>query len=69
MVPYTLALFIGYFSGEKTAETYKYAHIYNLVMNILTLMTALLLNHLYLAQGAIGMRVRIACCSLVYRKV
>lgn len=62
-------MFIAYFAGEKTAETYRNAHIYNFLMNLLSVGTALMLNHLQFGQGCVGMRVRIACCSLVYRKV
>ncbi|XP_050359927.1 ATP-binding cassette sub-family C member 4-like [Nymphalis io] len=69
MVPYCLALFIEYFSGDKTPEAYRNAHIYNFAMNFLTIITALMLNHLTLAQGCIGMRVRIAACSMLYRKI
>ncbi|XP_072936017.1 ATP-binding cassette subfamily C member 4-like [Epargyreus clarus] len=69
LIPYTLALFIAYFSGEKTAETYRNAHIYNFTMNLLSVLTSLMLNHAQLAQGCVGMRVRIACCSLLYRKI
>ncbi|GBP63241.1 hypothetical protein EVAR_56622_1 [Eumeta japonica] len=69
LIPYTLALFIGYFSGEKTPEAYRNAHIHNFVMNALSITTSLILNHLYLSQGGVGMRIRIACCSLIYRKI
>ncbi|KAL0850163.1 hypothetical protein ABMA28_012038 [Loxostege sticticalis] len=69
LIPYTLALFIAYFAGEKNAETYKYAHIFNFSMNFLSVVTGLMMNHMSLAQGCIGMKVRIASCSLMYRKI
>ncbi|XP_063373553.1 ATP-binding cassette subfamily C member 4-like [Cydia amplana] len=69
LIPYTLALFINYFSGEATPEAYRNAHIYNFLMNVCSVITALMLNHLQLSQGAVGMRIRIACCSLLYRKI
>ncbi|CAH0405961.1 unnamed protein product [Chilo suppressalis] len=69
LIPYTLSLFIAYFSGEKNAETYKYAHIFNFAMNFLSALTSIMGSHINLAQGRIGMRVRIACCSLLYRKI
>ncbi|XP_048006653.1 ATP-binding cassette subfamily C member 4-like [Leguminivora glycinivorella] len=69
LIPYTLALFINYFSGESTPEAYRNAHIYNFLMNFCSIVTALMLNHLQLSQGAVGMRIRIACCSLLYRKI
>ncbi|KAJ0181195.1 hypothetical protein K1T71_003280 [Dendrolimus kikuchii] len=69
LIPYTLALFIEYFAGEKTPETYRNAHIYNFLMNLLSTGTALMFNHLQLRQSGIGMRLRIASCSLLYRKI
>ncbi|PZC73708.1 hypothetical protein B5X24_HaOG200327 [Helicoverpa armigera] len=69
LIPFTLALFIDYFSNEKTPETYRQAHIYNFLMNLFSTLSALMLNHSQLAQGRVGMRVRIACCSLLYRKI
>nr|XP_021186907.2 ATP-binding cassette sub-family C member 4 [Helicoverpa armigera]WRX06130.1 ABCC7 [Helicoverpa armigera] len=69
LIPFTLALFINYFSEDKTPESYRNAHIYNFLMNLLSIVTALMLNHLQLSQGRVGMRVRIASCSLIYRKI
>ncbi|XP_059049022.1 ATP-binding cassette subfamily C member 4-like [Achroia grisella] len=69
LIPYTLGLFIDYFSKPRTEENYRNAHIYNFLMNLLSVLTSLLFNHLQLAQGCIGMRVRIASCSLLYRKI
>ncbi|CAH1638630.1 unnamed protein product [Spodoptera littoralis] len=69
LIPFTLALFIEYFSKEKTPESYREAHIYNFLMNLFSTLSALMLNHTQLAQGRIGMRIRIACCSLMYRKI
>ncbi|KAI5634784.1 ABC transporter transmembrane region domain-containing protein [Phthorimaea operculella] len=66
LIPFTLGLFIGYFAGDAT---YQEAHIYNFCLNLLSVTTALMMNHLVLAQGCVGMRVRIACCSLIYRKI
>ncbi|KAJ8734792.1 hypothetical protein PYW08_014042 [Mythimna loreyi] len=69
LIPFSLALFINYFSEDKTPESYRNAHIYNFLMNILSIVTALMLNHIQLSQGRVGMRVRIASCSLLYRKI
>nr|ACZ64280.1 ATP-binding cassette sub-family C member 4 [Trichoplusia ni] len=69
LVPYTLAIFIDYFSNEKTPEAYREAHIYNFLMNLVSMTSAFLMNYLQLLQGRVGMRVRIACCSLMYRKI
>ncbi|KAJ8713562.1 hypothetical protein PYW07_013932 [Mythimna separata] len=69
LIPFTLAIFINYFSNEKTPETYRTAHIFNFLMNLCSTMSALLYNHTQLSQGRVGMRIRIACCSLMYRKI
>ncbi|CAG9575824.1 unnamed protein product [Danaus chrysippus] len=69
LIPYTLALFIKYFSSEKTPESYRNAHIHNFLLNFLSILSALMLNHTNLSQGCVGMRVRIASCSLIYRKI
>ncbi|XP_041973563.1 ATP-binding cassette subfamily C member 4-like [Aricia agestis] len=69
MVTYSLASFMEYFSNEKTAESYKYAHIYNIILNLCIAATPLLLVQSEFYLGCIGMRVRIACCSLMYRKI
>ncbi|CAG5018016.1 unnamed protein product [Parnassius apollo] len=69
LVPFTLALFIGYFSDEKTPENYRNAHIHTFLMIVFSISTCLMLNHAQLAQGCVGMRARIACCSLLYRKI
>ncbi|XP_034841111.1 ATP-binding cassette sub-family C member 4-like [Maniola hyperantus] len=69
MIPFTLRLFIKYFAGEKTEETYRNAHIYNFIVNFLSILTAMMLNHTVLAQSCVGMKVRIASCSVVYRKI
>ncbi|XP_013166628.1 PREDICTED: multidrug resistance-associated protein 4-like [Papilio xuthus] len=69
LIPYMLALFIGYFADEKTLESYRNAHIYNFLLNFFSIATAVILNHVYLMQGCVGMRVRIACCSLLFRKI
>lgn len=68
-MPYTLSLFISYFSGEQTAETYKWAHVYCFLMNLLSITTSMGVTHLALSQSCVGMKVRIASCSLLYRKV
>lgn len=69
LIPYFLALFIKYFSENKTPEAYRNAHIYNFLMNFLSILTSLMLNHMGLSQGRVGMRVRIASCSVLYRKI
>ncbi|KAJ8716037.1 hypothetical protein PYW08_013322 [Mythimna loreyi] len=69
LVPFTLAIFIDYFSNEKTPETYRIAHIFNFLMNLCCITSAFLYNHTQLSQGRVGMRIRIASCSLMYRKI
>ncbi|CAH0584374.1 unnamed protein product [Chrysodeixis includens] len=69
LVPFTLALFIDYFSHEKNPDTYREAHIYNFLMNIVSLTSAFMMNYVQLLQGRVGMRIRIASCSVLYRKI
>lgn len=69
LVPVTLANFVSYFSGERTDEAYVSVHINNFLMNFLSLFSMIVMHHAGLGQMAIGMQVRIACCSLMYRKV
>lgn len=69
MMPFTLNLLIDYFAKERTPESYMYAHIYNILMIFFTTLGPILLAHVELLEGCVGMRVRIACCSLLYRKV
>ncbi|XP_075982875.1 ATP-binding cassette sub-family C member 4-like [Anticarsia gemmatalis] len=69
LVPFTLSLFISYFSEEKTPEAYLWAHVYNFLMNFLSILTSIMATHSGLSQGCVGMRVRIASCSLLYRKI
>ncbi|XP_026764574.2 ATP-binding cassette sub-family C member 4-like [Galleria mellonella] len=69
LIPYTLGYFIEYFAGPRTSENYKNAHIYVFLINLFSVGTLLLFNHGALNQSCTGMRVRIACCSLVYRKI
>ncbi|XP_075979217.1 putative multidrug resistance-associated protein lethal(2)03659 [Anticarsia gemmatalis] len=69
MIPFTLALFIQYFSEDKSPEAYRNAHIYCFLMNTCSVLSSLLLTHTQLDQGRIGMRVRVAACSLMYRKI
>ncbi|CAB3220069.1 unnamed protein product [Arctia plantaginis] len=69
VIPYTLSRFIECFSLDKTKETYRRAHTYNFLMNLLSFTSCILLTHAQLSQGRVGMKLRIACCSLMYRKI
>lgn len=66
--PFTLGLLIEYFEpGSQTAKSHAYAFACSLVL--LTFLHSLLKHHIDLATLEIGMRLRIACSSLIYRKV
>ncbi|XP_014208079.1 multidrug resistance-associated protein 4-like [Copidosoma floridanum] len=66
--PFVLAYLIGYFehdSGTTRAQAYFYA----CTLVLMTLVHGMLKHHIDLGTLEIGMRLRIACSSLVYRKV
>ncbi|OXU18927.1 hypothetical protein TSAR_000783 [Trichomalopsis sarcophagae] len=66
--PFTLGLLIEYFEpGSRTAKSHAYVYASSLVL--LTFLHSLLKHHIDLATLEIGMRLRIACSSLIYRKV
>ncbi|XP_041973565.1 ATP-binding cassette subfamily C member 4-like isoform X1 [Aricia agestis] len=69
IIPYSLALFINYFTNERSSESYKYAHIYNMILNLCIISTPFLVNLTEFGLSIVGMKVRIACCSLMYRKM
>lgn len=72
MLPIVLAEFIKYFEDRK-----KYHDMYGkeagwILGNgviLISFLSVIFYHHAQLGCQKIGMRVRVACCSLVYRKV
>ncbi|XP_017848791.2 multidrug resistance-associated protein 4-like [Drosophila busckii] len=56
--------------GSTATLTYLWNDVYSLgcLLVVINLLACLLWHHLYLRQRLMGARMRIACCSLVYRK-
>lgn len=61
-------LVINYF-GAENQTTRDEALIYAGGLVVVTLCVVLLMHHTILRAQRVGMRIRVACCSLVYRKV
>jgi ABC-type multidrug transport system fused ATPase/permease subunit len=65
--PILLGWFLGYFKPDS--ETKKEdAYLFAGGIILLTILSMLMFNHFTVGAFHIGMRVRAACCSLVYRK-
>lgn len=65
--PILLGWFLGYFKPESET-TKEDAYLFAGAIVLLTMLSMLLFNHFTVGAFHIGMRVRAACCSLVYRK-
>ncbi|XP_018402741.1 PREDICTED: multidrug resistance-associated protein 4-like [Cyphomyrmex costatus] len=65
---YILGLFIWHFD-PRAASTQEEAYLYASGMIILTIMVVMITHHSNLGLMEIGMRVRIASSSLIYRKI
>ncbi|XP_063985040.1 ATP-binding cassette sub-family C member 4-like [Diachasmimorpha longicaudata] len=66
--PYSLGLLINYFTPDSTV-TVEEAYAYASLVIITSLITALSFHHSNKGQEEMGMRLRIASSSLVYRKI
>ncbi|KAI4497628.1 hypothetical protein M0802_007168 [Mischocyttarus mexicanus] len=66
--PYTLGLLIWHFDPRATS-TVTEAYLYASAVVVLITLTALIHHHTQLGSMEIGMRMRVACSSLVYRKI
>ncbi|XP_046426197.1 ATP-binding cassette sub-family C member 4-like isoform X1 [Neodiprion fabricii] len=61
---------IGYFNhGEKNLVTQTEVLVYAGCLVIVTLLVVFITHHTTLRTQQIGMRVRVACCSILYRKI
>lgn len=66
--PVFLGKFILFFNKNK-AVTKDEAYMYAGALIITALLSIFLSHHSFLACQKIGMRIRIACCSVIYRKI
>ncbi|XP_058795497.1 ATP-binding cassette subfamily C member 4-like isoform X2 [Phymastichus coffea] len=66
--PFILGLLIQYFKQDSDV-TKEHAYGYASILVLLTFVHSLLKHHIDLGTLEIGMRLRIACSSLIYRKV
>lgn len=66
--PFLLGYFLRYFRADTTI-TYHEAMLYAFGIVTVNFLTALCSNHILLFSYHNGMKVRVAVCSLIYRKV
>jgi hypothetical protein len=66
--PVFLGKFILFFN-KNTAVTTDEAYMYAGALIITATFSMILTHHSFLACQKIGMRIRVACCSVIYRKV
>ncbi|KAL2730827.1 ATP-binding cassette sub-family C member 4-like isoform X1 [Vespula squamosa] len=66
--PYTLGLLIWHFDPRATSSVTE-AYMYATAVVVMIALTAIINHHIYLGQMEIGMRMRVACSSLVYKKI
>lgn len=60
---------IGYFNPEENLTTRDQVLLYAGFLVLVTVGVVFVTHHTTLRTQQIGMRIRIACCSLLYRKV
>ncbi|PNF20422.1 Multidrug resistance-associated protein 4 [Cryptotermes secundus] len=65
--PIILGWFLGYFKPESDTRK-EDAYLFAGAIVLLTMLSMLMFNHFTVGAFHIGMRVRAACCSLIYRK-
>ncbi|XP_050309352.1 probable multidrug resistance-associated protein lethal(2)03659 [Anthonomus grandis grandis] len=66
--PLALQKLMSYYSSNQTSVSLNEAYLYAGIL-ILTSFLSVLVSHSYmLASHHLGMKIRIACCSLIYRK-
>ncbi|XP_049854957.1 ATP-binding cassette sub-family C member 4-like [Schistocerca gregaria] len=68
LVPVFMALLLTYFNPE-TEVSKDQAYLYAAVLLLSSLLNIFIMHHTSLISQRIGMRIRVACCSLLYRKV
>lgn len=66
--PIFLGKFILFFNKDTTVSKNE-AYIYAGTLIFCTFLSVILVHHSYLVCQQIGMRIRVACCSMIYRKI
>lgn len=69
MQPILQGWIISFFNSSSDGKSKNEALLYAGILIIATLGVVFINQHYYLRCQEIGMRARIACCSLIYRKV
>lgn len=64
-----IQLFIEVENGTAKISNFKTMCLYGVLILIITLLSIFIGHHSDVILSQVGMRVRIACCSLIYRKV
>lgn len=67
--PQCLGGLLSYFSPGQTTITKNYAYLYAMGIILCALIPVMIFQPFILFIFQIGMKIRIACCSLLYRKV
>ncbi|XP_057653027.1 uncharacterized protein LOC130891943 isoform X2 [Diorhabda carinulata] len=67
--PLILARLISLFGEEFNEKNTEKMYFYSTMLIVTSILTAFMSNHIELGLSAIGMRIRIACSSLLYRKM
>jgi hypothetical protein len=67
--PIYLKNIINYFTPNQTSTTREEAYIGGLLIVLSIFLRALIYHIMILELSSFGMKIRIACCSLVYRKL
>lgn len=67
--PFLQSGIIEYFNTKGAEKNEEKTYVYITCLVVCTILVVILTHHATLLSQQIGMRVRVACSSLVYRKV
>lgn len=69
LLPELQSLIVSYFNPGRALMTRSQVLIYTGLLVVVTFLIILITHHTTLRMRRIGMCVRVACCSMIYRKV